>query len=84
MTTQLSLLDRDWVSLNIPVLLQSMSGMDFTTDDAHRVFSEPDNRNLVGVMFAKLRCEGRIKRIGYRPSARSEANGRVVAVWRVV
>lgn len=84
MTTQLSLLDRDWVSQNIPVLIQSLAGREFTTDDAHRVFSEPENRNLVGVMFAKLRCQGRIKRIGYRASARPEANGRVVAVWRVV
>lgn len=84
MTTQLSLLDRDWVTLNSTVLLMALAGQEFTTDDAHRVFDEPENRNLVGVMFAKLRCQGRIKRIGYRPSARAEANGRVVAVWRVV
>jgi len=35
------------------------------------------------VLFAKLKAEKRIERVGYRPSQRPEANGRVVAVWRV-
>ena len=83
MTTQLSLLDRSWCNINSALLLTHMAGMEFTTDDAHKVLPQPENPNLIGVLFASLRCSGKIERTGYRPSARPEANGRVVAVWRV-
>lgn len=82
--TQLSLLDREWVTRQSPTVLAQMTGKEFTTDDVHKVVSEqPDNRNLFGVLMATLRCQKKVTRVGYRQSERPEANKRVVAVWRV-
>ena len=84
MPTQLSLLDRAWVNEQAPVVLARVGGCEFSTDDVHGLVTEqPANRKLYGVLFAKLKAEKWIERVGYRPSQRPEANGRVVAVWRV-
>lgn len=84
MTLQLSLLDRDWCSLNQPLVLQAMAGKSFTADDLHSIVPEPDNPNLFGVLVAKLSSAGLIRRIGSQPSKRAAANGRWVGVYEVV
>ena len=81
MKTQLDLLERDYVTRNSPLVLAAMRGRDFTADDIHGVVEPPANQNWYGVLFAAIRRQ--LVKVGYRPSARKEANGRVVAVWRV-
>lgn len=84
MTTQLSLLDRPWVREQAQVVLTALQGKEFTADEVHGVVtSQPDNVNLYGALMARLRCTGKIEKVGYQPSKRPEANRRVVAVWRV-
>lgn len=80
-TTQLSLLDRDWCSVNAPVVLAAMRGRTFCADDLHGVLPEPENLNLFGVLVAKLSSAKQIKRIGSKPSERKEANGRWVGIY---
>jgi len=81
MKTQLDLLERDYVTRNSPLVLAAMRGRDFTADDIHGVVEPPSNQNWYGVLFAAIRRQ--LVKVGYRPSERKEANGRVVAVWRV-
>ena len=81
-TLQLDLLERDYVSRNIPVVLSAMRDREFTADDIRGVVEPPSHPNWTGVLFAQLRKH--LEKVGYRPSHRKEANGRVVAVWRVV
>lgn len=78
---QLSLLDRDWCSVNAPVVLAAMRGREFTADDLHSVLPEPENPNLFGVLVAKLSSAKQIKRIGSKPSERKEANGRWIGIY---
>lgn len=81
--TQLSLLDREWVAIHAPLVLTAMQGREFTSDCLHGLLPEPDQRNHYGALIARLANQGLVEKIGYRPSQRKEANGRVVAVWRV-
>lgn len=83
MTTQLSLFDRDWINIYAPLVISAMAGREFTCDDVHEILPAPDQLNHYGALLARLRNQGLIEKIGYRPSNRSEANGRVLAVWRV-
>ena len=84
MTTQLDLLQRDWCDRSESVVLAQMAGRMFTTDDLHPVLDAPEHQNWWGVLLARLKNKGRVERAGYQPSRRPEANGRPVAVWRVV
>lgn len=81
MTTQLSLLDREWCDRVAPTVLSAMRGRDFTADDLRGVVDPPENVNLYGVLFAKIRPQ--LERIGYRASKRPARNGAVIRVWRV-
>lgn len=83
MTTQLSLLDREWININAPLVLTAMAGREFTTDCLHAILPEPEQRNHYGALVARLANQGLVEKVGYRPSQRKEANGRVVAVWKV-
>lgn len=80
--TQLSLLDREWISTYAPVVLATMRGQ-WTTDDLHAILPEPEQKNWLGALIATLRNQGLIEKVGYRPSKRPEANGRAICVWRV-
>ena len=84
MPTQLSLLDRDWCDRCVDMLcVVTNPGQQFTSDDLHKVFTTvPPHSNWWGILVAKLRHSQCFEKVGYRPSARPEANGRVVAVWR--
>jgi hypothetical protein len=64
-----------------PVVIEAMRGREFTSDDLRGVVEQPDNVNLYGVLFAKLRPM--LERTGYRPSARPERNGGVVRIWKL-
>lgn len=79
-TIQLDLLERDYVTRNLPILLSAMKGREFTADDIHGVVNPPQNVNWYGVLMSQARKH--LTKVGYRPSTRKEANGRVVAVWR--
>lgn len=81
MTTQLDLLERDYIDRNLPLLLSTMKGREFCADDLHGVVEPPSNPNWFGVLMAQARKH--LVKVGYRTSKRKEANGRVVAVWRV-
>jgi len=85
MTVQLELttLKRDWCDTTLEQMLCGIqSGIEFTTDEIHDEVGAPSHPNLWGVLFAKMKASGRFVKVGYRPSRRPEANGRVVAVWR--
>ncbi len=84
MTTQLSLLDRAWCQQSAPVVLSAMRGKRWSADDLHGLLPEPEEKNLFGVLVAKLRCSGQIKRVGSEPSKRPEANGRHVGIYENV
>lgn len=84
MTTQLNLLERDWVNENFGVacgIVLGMGGDEFTSDDFRRYLPPPINHNLWGVLMARLRCAGIIKPVGYRTSSRPEANGRAIRTF---
>jgi len=80
MTTQLDLLERDWVERMKPVVLAKMRGREFCSDDVHAIIEEPENRNLLGILFAALRKH--LEPVGYVVSKRPEANGRPVRLGR--
>lgn len=85
MTTQLDLLEREWCSqLARTIVLNYNPGDCFTSDDAHQMIPEPGNKNWWGVAFARMKSLKLIERIGYATSRRASANGRPVAVWRVL
>lgn len=81
METQLSLFDSAWCDRMAPVVLSAMRGREFTSDDIHGVVDPPENVNLYGILFAKIRPQ--LERIGYRASKRPARNGAVVRIWRV-
>lgn len=83
MTVQLELLKRSWCEECEPIVASSMKGRDFTTDDLHPILPKPDHVNWFGVLLAIMKRKGKAARITYRASARPEANGRVVGVWRL-
>ena len=66
------------------VVLANMKFRDFTTDNLHRLLDDPPHSNWFGVLMARMKNKGLIRRKGYQPSARPEANGRPVAIWEVV
>ena len=84
MPTQLNLLKREWCEDAGPIVIRMMRGAPFTSDDVREYLTPPKNNNYFGVLFATLKNKGLIKRIGYQPSKRPEANGRPVAVWNVI
>ena len=81
---QLSLMDRRWCDQSAELVIARMRGKQFISDDLRGILAEPDNRNLFGVLMAKLRCGGFIRPVGWQVSKRPEANGRAVRVWEVV
>jgi len=83
---QLDLLQRDWCEKATPVLLQVARTFEsFTADDLRdfRSVPQPPHNNWWGVLMARMKALGLIRRVGYRASTRPEANGRVVALWTV-
>jgi hypothetical protein len=81
---QLDLLQRTWCENAMPVMIQVAKTFDcFTADDLRDFQSvpQPPHSNWWGVLIARMKAKGMIRRIGYRPSLRPEANGRVVALW---
>ncbi len=81
---ELAGLRRDWVAAaveNWPLVVRSLPPL-WTADDLHERLPAPEEHNWFGVLCASLKAKGLIARVGYRPSARPEANGRVVAVWK--
>lgn len=56
----------------------------FTFDDLHRLLPRPEHENWWGVLAAKLKNQGLIRRVNAVPSRRPEANGRLVSVWEVI
>ena len=87
MTHQLELseLQRDWVAdaaMAFPGFFTRSQR--FTTDDLHPLLPKPENHNWFGVLMAKLKNQGRIKRVSAVASTRPEANGRLLSLWEVV
>jgi hypothetical protein len=56
----------------------------FTFDDMHQKLPTPEHPNWYGILAAKLKNEGHIRRVTATPSRRPSANGRLVSVWEVV
>lgn len=79
----LTFIKSDWIGAAGPVVLSSMRGREFTSDDLHPLLPEPAEPNWFGALMAKLKRSGDIHKTGYRSSARKERNGGLVAVWRV-
>lgn len=79
----LSELKREWIETASPIVLSTMRGREFTSDDLHEVLTEPAHVNWFGVLIARLANKGLVERTGYRPSQRREANGRIVSCWTV-
>ena len=76
-------LKRDWLDEVAPRVAVLAPGLgEFTADDLHGKLPPPQEFNWWGVLLAKLKNVGAIVRVGYKPSTRPQANGRVVSVWR--
>ena len=61
------------------------TGRPFTADDLRSVVGDPPDGahvNGVGSLFTNATRAGRILMVGYRPSSRPQARGRVLRVWR--
>lgn len=85
MTTQLDLLQRDWCEDGLrEVVCLTLPGDVFCADQLHEWLPRPAHDGWWGILMAKLRRSPSFRKVGYRPSARPAANGRVVAVWRRV
>lgn len=77
--------ERDWLedaALTLEPMLHRFGR--FTSDDLRRVLPPPAGVNWFGILFAKLKNKGLIRRVSAQPSARPEANGRLVSVWEAV
>lgn len=87
MTQQLNLpltaLKREWIDRVALAVLRNMNNENFTVDDLHGLFADPEHDNWWGALLAKLKNEGKIERVGYKPSNRPERNGGVIAIWRI-
>lgn len=60
-------------------------GTKFDVDKLHDVFAEPGQPNAWGALVNALKEEGHIRKTGrYYPSARPEANGRIIWEWEVI
>jgi len=77
----LDLVKHTWLAQTAPVVPELMRGLAFTADDLHARLPAPAHQNWWGVLLAQLKNAGVIRKAGYRPSGRPQANGRVVAVW---
>ena len=89
MTTQLDLIQRKWVDDAFALALRQARKLGSFTmeqlrDEIVEQIGQPDHVNWHGILATKLKREGKINRIGYRPSTRKERNGAVVAVWEAV
>lgn len=86
--TQLCLIESKWLdAAEIQVCESIPSGSQFTSDELHALYgiTEPMQRNLWGVLLARLKSRGLVQNMKqYKVSTRPEANGRPVAVWRRV
>ncbi len=84
MTTQLNLLDRDWIADKMPAFVSFLNQWDgtFTSDELHRILGEPPHPNWFGVFLANAKRMGLIEKIGWKESERKSANGRVVRLWQ--
>ncbi len=78
---QLDLLQRDWCERMEGIVLLTMRGRTFTSDDLHGVLDTPEHPNWWGVLLARMKNKGLVQRIGYQPSTRKAANGRPIALW---
>lgn len=85
MTHQLELTDLKiaWCTRMAERVIETMRGREFTSDDLHPLLEKPAHDNWFGVLMAKLRCTGRIERVGYRNSTRPERNRAAVSVWKL-
>ena len=82
---ELSSVKRDWIEEATETFLAFRHSLrDFTTDDIRPLLPEPENVNWVGILMAKLKNKGLVRRVSARPSERPEANGRLVSVWEAV
>lgn len=84
MTVQLELaaLKRDWIEDAKRSFKSAVLPEVWTVDELRFWTRQPDHPNWWGCLAASLKNQGLIERVGYQPSTRPAANGRVVAVWR--
>ncbi len=85
MQLELTTIKRQWIddAASQFALMAHKLGV-FTFDDLHKILPTPEHVNWFGVLAAKLKNEGLIKRVNAVPSKRPEANGRLISVWEVV
>jgi len=80
---ELAILKRNWCEAALPLFQLIPSGTEFTSDDLHRhIPTTPEHPNWWGVLLAKCRALRLATPIGYTPSSRPEANGRVIRLWK--
>lgn len=63
--------------------LSRRTGEGFTSDELYRYVGPVmgPSTNVVGALFSAAAKRGIIRRVGYRPSVREVAAGRIVSVW---
>lgn len=66
------------------VLALARSGHTVTSDDLRERYQDEPSATgaAVGALFKRLAGQGQLELVGYRPSTRPQARGRVVGIWQ--
>jgi hypothetical protein len=81
---ELTGLKRVWLDDAFAKFCRNRPVFSFTADDLHKILPAPEHQNWWGVLTARLKNAGVIRRVGAQPSTRPEANGRMVSVWEAI
>lgn len=87
MKTPLSTIRRDWVDRSLPLIQQVAATLHrFTLDDIREYHSigQPPHPNWWGVAIAQMVNLRLIRRVGFRRSKRTAANGRWIVLWETL
>ena len=82
---QLDEMRRPWIDESVAWFAANKFRFEeFTSDDLHVWLPAPPEKNEWGSLLARLKKARLIRKIGYRVSARKEANCRPVSLWQTV
>lgn len=79
--------NRQWIADTASFVQELIdTGMEFTNDDVRQDcrIAEPTHPNAYGAVFSVLAKQGKIQRVGHRPSVLPSTHGRIVSVWKGV
>lgn len=82
---ELKAIKRAWVddaASQLAMILPKLGRFSF--DDVHSLLPAPEHVNWYGILAARLKNQGLIRRVDAIASKRPESNGRLISVWEPV